>query len=412
MCYDGKTEYKLSLEEKKNIYQWKTDYIIINRDTSKMSKDSYKMFRLQSNDLDAEYKLFLNTKGDKRLTLKEEYDLFIHDANILIKETNGLINLYKTGNNKETAFDLLDRYTKTIANPPKINQIEATFISKCKGAIIFGVKHNGEGYKYDVKSMYPSVQNSTQTYPVAEGELKVLSQEEFNKMTVYFEYGFYRAKVFKSDDNTNKLFRFNDDNYYTHIDLDVARHLNLKIELIVDGQINFIYYDRNKRLAGTELFGQFVKTMYDLKQRKLPRSKMILNILQGALGEKKTKKKIISDNCELYKLTDNTTMQSIKPSFYNEDETIVEYANNDTIYKLGWARVCPFIISRAKAKISKIIEPYKSICVRSHTDSALFTKYPEGIKIGNEIGQLAYEGYSEHCEVLNSMRVIGEFKML
>lgn len=412
MCYDGKTEYKLSLEDKKKIYQWETDNILINRDTNKMSKESYKMFRFKGNNLDDDYEAFIETKDiDKRLTLQEEYTLFIHDADILIRATDGIINLYKSGNNKETALDLFDRYTKTIANPPKINQIEASFISNCRGAIIFGHQYEGKGYKYDVKSMYPSVQNSTQNYPIGAGELKVLTTEEFNKMTTYYEYGIYRAKVSKSDKDTNKLFRFNDENYYTHIDLDVARHLKLKIELIVDGQINFIHYERSKRLAGTEIFGQFVKVMYELKQSKIPRSKAILNILQGALGERKTRKKIVSDKSELYKLPNDNNITSIKPSLYNEDETIVEYANNNNIYKLGWARVCPFIISRAKAKISKYIEPYKSICVRSHTDSMLLTEEPVGLKTGNNIGEIAYEGYSDNCKVLNSMRVIGKFTL-
>jgi hypothetical protein len=61
--------------------------------------------------------------------------------------------------------------------------------------------------------------------------------------------------------------------------------------------------------------------------------------------------------------------------------------------------------------ISKIIEPYKLICVRSHTDSMLLTEEPVGLKTGNNIGEIAYEGYSDNCEVLNSMRVIGEFTL-
>ena len=100
---------------------------------------------------------------------KEEYDLFIHDADVLNKETEGLINLYKTGNNADTALNLFDKYTKIIKNPPLIKQVEASFISKCKGAIIFGTPYDGSAFKYDIKSMYPSIQASTIKFPIDEG---------------------------------------------------------------------------------------------------------------------------------------------------------------------------------------------------------------------------------------------------
>jgi hypothetical protein len=141
----------------------------------------------------------------------------------------------------------------------------------------------------------------------------------------------------------------------------------------------------------------------------LPRCKAIINILWGGLAEKKVKKKIISDKTDTYKQPNDTIFTSIKPSLHNEDETIIEYANNDSIYKSGWARLSVFIISKAKAKISKIIEPYKEICIRSHTDSMLLTTRPENLKLGNKIGEIAYEGYCNNTQVLNSMKVIGDF---
>ena len=412
MCYDGKTEFKLTPERRTQIYQWETDYILINKKKTTMTIEQYERYRFNRNgDLKQEYKKFVETKKiDKSLTLTEQYDLFIHDADILLKETEGLINLYKTGDELNTALNLFDRYTKHIANPPKINQIEATFISKCKGAIIFGQTYKGPLYKYDVKSMYPSIQNSKQLFPIKEGELLYLTNNEFINSTFY-KYGIYRAKVSKSDINTNKLFRYNDDNYYTHIDLTRAKELGLKIDLIVDNQVNFIYYTRDKLLCGTEIFGQFVNTMYEFKQRKLPRCKSIINILWGGLSEKKIKKKYISDSSELFKLPNDTELCYLKPSLYNDGETIVEFSYNDTQFKFGWGRIMPFLISKSKVVISKIIEPYKLICVRSHTDSMLLTEEPVGLKTGNNIGEIAYEGYSDNCEVLNSMRVIGEFTL-
>ena len=411
MCYDGEKEYKLSLEYKKEIYAWKTPYILVNRDVNKMSKRSYKMFRLKGDDIDTEYEEFIEMKGiDKRLTLKEEYELFIHDADILNTETNGLINLYKTGNNADTALNLFDRFTKIIKNPSTIRQIEASFISKCKGSIIFGQTYSGPAYKYDVKSMYPSIQTSSLKFPIAEAEILYLTYEEFIDMP-HFKYGIYRVKVYKSDIHTNKVFRFNSENYYTHTDLERAKEIGLKYELIIDNQPNFIHYSRDKLMSGSEIFGEFIKIMFDYKQRNLPRSKTIINILWGKLCECNKKKETIKQNGFIFQVPDDAYIINIRPSHHNEDENIIEYAYNDNAYKSGWGRIGVFLISKGKSIISKIIEPYKEICVRSHTDSMVVTKYPEGIITGNKLGELAYEGYANNCVIKNSMNMKGKFKL-
>ena len=380
MCYDGEKEYKLSLDYKKEIYAWKTPYILINR----------------------EPKL--------KLTLKEEYDLFIHDADVLNKETEGLINLYKTGNNADTALNLFDKYTKIIRNPPLITQVESTFISKCKGAIIFGTPYEGQAYKYDVKSMYPSIQASVIKFPIDEGDILYLTTEEFNEMK-FFKYGIYRVKVYKEDTDTNKLFRFNPEHYYTHTDLEVAKEIGLNYELIVDNQPNFMHYSRDKLMTGSEIFGEFVKTMFDYKQRKLPRSKGILNILWGKLCEKNVKKDTISLTGPTFKVPSDAYIVRIRPSNINEDENIIEYSYNDSVYKSGWARIGVFLISKGKSMISKIIQPYKKLAVRCHTDGVVFREIPVGLATGNNLGELAYEGYASNCIIKNSMSLSGDFNI-
>lgn len=81
--------------------------------------------------------------------------------------------------------------------------------------------------------------------------------------------------MYKAVINTNKSFRFNPENYYTHIDLERAKY-----ELNIDNQSNFLHYLRDKLMGGTELFEAFITTMFDFNLRKLTRSKNILNILK------------------------------------------------------------------------------------------------------------------------------------
>jgi hypothetical protein len=53
-----------------------------------------------------------------------------------------------------------------------------------------------------------------------------------------------------------------------------------------DGQPNFLYYSRDKCLTGHELFGPYIKLLFDLKQKKVSKSKDIINILWGALTQR------------------------------------------------------------------------------------------------------------------------------
>ena len=89
------------------------------------------------------------------------------------------------------------------------------------------------------------------------------------------------------DDSNNRMFRFNNKNKYTHIDLCTAVSLGLTIHLIQDGKANFLYYSRDKCLAGSELFSEFVDLLFIIKESGIKRCKFILNILWGALCEKK-----------------------------------------------------------------------------------------------------------------------------
>jgi len=62
-------------------------------------------------------------------------------------------------------------------------------------------------------------------------------------------------------------------------------------------------------------------------------------------------------------------------------------------FKLGWARIGPFLLAKGRTKISKLIEPYQDLCIRCHTDSMHLLEQPTDIKTGNNIGDLAFEDF-------------------
>ena len=371
-AYDGKEQFKLMKEYRNNIYSWTTPYILINSNTD---------------------------------NLKEEYNNFVDDADILLKETNNLINLYKTGNNKTTALNLFYSFNRHI-KPDNIRQVEAEYInnSSCGALLYAKAGIYSDVYKYDVCSLYPSIMSSGALFPIKEGELLRITTEDFNNME-FLKFGIYRAII----RGTTNLFKFNDNNYYTHIDIKQAQELNLDVKLIEDDQPNFIYYSRDKLITGSELFGQYVKLLFNLKKKGVKKSKQILNILWGALCETNSKTITINnDDTNIKYIDGNINLLKIKP--FNESFTMIEYINNDEQFKSNFARLKPFLLSLGRKKLTNLIKDDINNIIFFHTDGWCGLR-PSNIKTGFELGDLKYEGKAEKLEIIHINKIIGEFKI-
>ena len=375
MCFDGEQEYLLSKEQRNKIYSWETKYILINK------------------------------SDNKNKTLQDEYNEFLSDANILLKETNETINLYKTGNNKVTALNLFYNMNKHI-KPNNILQLEAQFINNAScGALMYaqkGIFNNV--YKYDVVSMYPSIMASVQLFPINEGEFIQLSDDEFRSME-FIKYGIYRCVI----TGNNNLFKFNNLNYYSHIDIKQAQELNLNIKLVCDELPNFLYYSRDKLLTGSELFKQYITPLFELKKKGIKKSKQILNILWGSLSEKNIKTIHINDNDDkTFNINGNITIIKIRP--FNNKETLIEYVENDKQFKSNYGRLKPFLLAKGRNILTNLIKDDIDNMVYFHTDGFI-SKKEMNIKTGSELGNIKYEGYCKQLEIKNLNKMFGEFKI-
>ena len=371
ISYDGKKEYRMTKEERNEHYNFETDYMLIVR-------------------------------RDNDNTFEQEYKSFIEDADELKRRTNGYINLYKTGyKDKTTALELFDRYTKHIANPPNIHQAEGQIISNATTAgIIFTDDYEGPAYKHDYVSQYPSIMNSKQLFPIGEGEFMNITRSEFKEMQgTFFKYGIYHVLI-KCDPSKKKLFRTIKSNWYTHIDLTRAKELNLTMKLSTSDQPNFLYYSREKLLAGTELFKNYVDFVFPLKQNKVNRAKKILNVLWGGLCQRKYKKANINNTSkEFYTIANDNELDSIKP--FDDNTTHIETYSNDNRFKTGFARIGAFLTSKGRSIISKTMEEHIDSIIRCHTDGFI-SKIPIDFKYGCNLGDIRYEGYNEHYYKINN----------
>ena len=340
-------------------------------------------------------------------SLKVQYDEWIKAADELKEETDGLINLYKTGSEAKTALNLFDRFNKTV-RPDPILQDEAKWNQEAtSGSLIWYDTYEGEAYKYDIVSRYPStMQHKLMFFPVKRGTfVKIDEQEKYG-------YGIYRC-IIEPNEKTNKyfkkLFRFNKHNKYTHIDVERAKELNLTVKLIQDDQPNALMYKKTDLLTGSQLFGDFVKLLFPLKQKKIKKAKIILNILWGALCQINQIPLYLneSSNDELLIESDRDIL-AINPIDENNIKLdIVRYSN---YYETNFARIAPYLLARGRALLSRHMEPNIEHIRRVHTDGYI-SAVKLDVKTGSDIGELKFEGYSTHCKITNNISIDGEFEI-
>jgi hypothetical protein len=400
----------------KNVSYTRKTILLVDRKTKECYDGIEKKIKNFSIDIKSKYLLVF--RENNKIPIEEEYNNYIEAADLLYEESNGVIDLRKTGTIKDTALNLFDKFSKFVLNPAKLEQDESLWISECNsGALMYAEKgYNGQAYKYDVKSMYPFLLSSPLKFPIERGEFNILCQDEFNKME-YYQLGIYRVKIEKSEDeNINKLFRFNKYNKYTHTSLEHAKSLNFKMTLIQDEKANFLYYSPEKRIGCNEVFGEYVSYMYDLKEKEsklkerkkeIKKAKNILNCLWGGLSQidksylvYKNKILNIDDDCDIY---------SIKPNEKNENHLEIITTKQSKFYKTGFARISVFLISQGRYMMSKILYPHRENIKQLHTDGFVSDKLLD-IKTGEKMGDLVFEGKCDNCIIHHVNSVEGEFK--
>ena len=257
-------------------------------------------------------------------------------------------------------------------------------------------------------SMYPSILISNLLIPLQQGEFNLISNNDFQQKE-YYAYGLYHCIIKKDNLKViNNLFRFNNKNWYTHIDIKRAKELKLNITIIENNECNFIYYNSSKCIKACDIFKNYVDVLYKLKDKKIQGSKMILNMLWGVLCEKKKTKHYINID-EQFLIPDNNEILHIK--HMDNNKINLHLSNNDYIYKTNYARLCPFLLSQARYNISSLIEPYKNDVINCHTDGFTLPYKPNELKTGLNIGELKYNGYCENYDIKNCNNKNGIFSI-
>jgi len=365
--YDGNKEFFVNPKEYDQIINFKTEYLMVPRNTNK--------------------------------PIHDEYTQYLKLADELKSKSNGIINIYKTGTVKKSALKLLDDTTKHIT-PEHIEYDEACVLeNSTSNGFIFSEPYEGIAHKGDITSLYPSIYSSKfSLVPIKRGIFKILSNENIIEMTSKlngnYAYGLYRFQIYPSGNpKIDRLFRFKpidnfnrndilEKQFYTSIDLKMADILNLKKELIVDNDINCILYPRSHCLTGFEIFNKFTETLKPLKEQKVEGAKLLLNILSGALSEKNIKEFYIDEKKDNFIDLDEMNLKLLKSSMSIDGTTsIYKCVSKDRFYCSQFARFKPFMLAQARLVMLKIILPINHLVKKVYIDSIISTEpleYKEG----------------------------------
>jgi hypothetical protein len=336
------------------------------------------------NKVDIQY---VNAKSSKT-SLKDQYDEFIKDIDDAKDKSNGVIDLYKTsGSIRKCVQKLFFNKTQSIVDPEAISLLEEHWVRKAfQGGIISSNKKEiPQAYYYDINSAYPyylMCANKSST-PMAQPEFKKLET-----LPEFYQYGIYRAIIKKSNDYTiNNLFRYNDSNYYTHHDLNSAKALGLDIQLILDDECNFMFYDVKSRVIGPHIYKPIIEYLYDLKKQKVKLAKALLNCLWGTLCRRNTIKVNCKQDNNIVQLPASAYLTKIAP-YSNND--YVEYSKIGSYFDSPYARMAPFITSLVRKEMTTVMHPHRNNIHRVHTDGFVSDKKLP-LELGTDIGQWKIE---------------------
>jgi hypothetical protein len=360
-------------------------------------------------------------------TLEEAYRRFDEEATALLEKTQKIglpIDLRMCGGSyKVASLWVFERMSRGLRANKPLSPQEALWISKAmKGGIIWGEKGwKGYGNQYDFTSMYPSLMKKS-TWPIGAGDFRTVEDFAYKRAgTQMYYYGIFRAKV-EFREEMVKLFRFNSENFYTHIDLRRAWELGLRIELLKDGAPNALIYEKKKghMVSGEVMFGAIVDFLFRIKSEGGPAgraSKRILNTLWGALSERKKSYYEIDTStgpADLSDASEEEIVDTIIPIDKDFKRFTVQCRIPSKLFEGEYPRVAPFLLAFGRKMVSEAIEPYATHLKRVHTDGFILGRETNHSaeaslpKISENastiLGSLKHEKEGQ-CVVKNSMRV-------
>ncbi|GET56233.1 hypothetical protein GLOIN_2v1472929 [Rhizophagus irregularis DAOM 181602=DAOM 197198] len=185
-------------------------------------------------------------------------------------------------------------------------------------------------------------------------------------------------------------------------------------KLIQDGKPNALIYDREARIPGTVIFGEYVHFLFNIKNQGGVAgrvAKRVLNTLWGALCQRKRNyKTLTTDQTDPFKFPEGHTLDSIIP--VGSDQWRFQFTNPGSSFKGEYPRIAPFLLAHGRKTTSELLEPYKDKVRRIHTDGFILEEQPSSLTLitcpenaSKALKALKFET-AGYCHVKNANKVI------
>jgi hypothetical protein len=279
---------------------------------------------------------------NEEISLQDAYNWINTENEKIIKYTNGLINLQNTGIENTIKHMIYKKIKRMGLEFDKIESDEADWINKAIMGSYFYGKELGD-YYYDQSSSF-AYHLKSMKIPIKREEFKHTTQEEFDeylKDTRNMPYIIVKGHV----KGVSNYFR----KELTHFDTYNIKLANkLGLHIILDDDINTLYYSEDKLIEATEIFGWYIDYMYKLKQEHKDSKiiKAFLSHLHGALTQKN--KFIYHSKNNEYELIINNE-HKVKSIFPKGDDSLSFKCDNiEKPFTSPFGRILPFLLSKQR----------------------------------------------------------------
>lgn len=322
-------------------------------------------------------------------------------------------------------YKSLNQYLATHKNYQPIepiSSVEADIIQKAtKAPFNYHTKGEHENvYEYDQNSCFPYyLQHNRFHVPYRQPIYKSLDETQFNTIVGHqlATYGLYRVDI-DAPSGVTRGFIYNDNGWYTHWDLAVAKNMGfaMKIHPCDEYQFNCLQYPSNykdqdgkfirndsRTIGGLPLFREYFEERYQLKQAH-PEIKILkgyISRVHGYLSAKRKQVKIVKRNEEGYFDLDNDPEKHIITDFsYIGNETLeVKLQDTCRTFYSELARLAPFLYSFIRYEYYfNWLKKYKDHIIKVQRD-AIYTTIPidpQDMAIGTELGQFKQIFYNKY----------------
>ena len=264
--------YQVKNDEYRVYVPWNNELKTVDKDTLYKITHKYEMM--------AGY----NQIEDIDINLQQYYLDFRKWNDELFK--NGIDAYTHSYNNDLAVLRAFTKYSSfNLNNKETIEEIETKYFEACNNGYLEAcVPGTYECYGYDMSSFYPRILgNSKLKIPLREGkEYKLESIDKYN-----LKFGFYKIVIECYHEDFVKIFKFSNDNTYTHYSLLFAymyqKEYDIKIGLNMTEEYNAYLYNDEDIIETKSIFNTWLNKLIDVKT-KLKGNKLIKHLLSSLWG--------------------------------------------------------------------------------------------------------------------------------